>query len=387
MKQLLRTSFFLSLLCFALSFSAGAVSDQSPDYAVSNIRWKNLSLLWDPPAVENVTYRVYATKDAVRADPEDGKTVLLGSSDTPGTILLSHGYLCKYTDITIATLENDIEMARVTAEGLVLLGSSYKNISCSPHFKVLSEDTCLLTIADLPANAPFQLFLYERQSDSTPAVIKTGYTDEYGFLIDLPIQDEALPDLIDHGFLTVTTCPNVRVLDDGKTLSCSVRESQRDSSQWLDSSDEFPAVWIRANSDKYATAILYRDGSEYDSIDVLRQLFNFTDLRNGTYDLKCSAPGCLTYTITDIPVEQGEDNVYVDLGIIPWVAGDTNGDNMINIMDMAAFRKDFGKNVAGIGDVYTDVNNDDLVNIMDMAIFRQNFGKTAAKDCTVTYSR
>ena len=60
---------------------------------------------------------------------------------------------------------------------------------------------------------------------------------------------------------------------------------------------------------------------------------------------------------------------------------------MINIMDMAAFRKDFGKNVAGIGDVYTDVNNDDLVNIMDMAIFRQNFGKTAAKDCTVTYSR
>ena len=386
MKRLLCLPLLASLLCLTLCISAGAVSDQTEDYAVSNIRWESQELAWDPPAVENVTYWVYAIQRPITSSSETGTPVLLGCFSEPHGIVLPYGRLCKYTDISVATMVDDVEMARVTSEELVLSGSSYKTSSCAPHFKVLSEDTCLLTIADLPANALFQLFLCENKSDPTPAVIKTGYTDEYGFVIDLPIQDEMLPDLIDYGFLRVTTSPNMRISGDGKTLSCSVRESQYDSSQWLDSSDEFPTAWIRANSSRNGTAILYRDGSEYDSIDVLRQLFNFPDLRNGIYDLECSAPGCLTYTITNISVEQGADDVYVDLGTIPWVAGDTNEDNMINIMDMAAFRKDFGKNVSGIGAVYTDVNNDDLVNIMDMAIFRQNFGKTAAKDCTVMYT-
>jgi len=386
MKRLLRLLLLTSLLCLALCVSASAVSAQAEDYAVSNIRWEGQELVWDPPAAENVTYQIYAVKNPLRPEPQGSPTVLLGASDEPGTILLPSGRLCKYTDIAVATLVDGVEMARVTAEGLILSGASFREISCIPHFKVLSDDRCLLTLANLPANAHFQLFLSEDESDTAPPVIKTGYTDEYGFVIDLPIQNEALPDLIEYGFLTVTVCSSVRISDDGNTLSCSVREVQCNSSEWLHRNEEFPAVWIRARSDKSATATLYRDGRQYDSIDVLRQNFNFTVLEDGTYDLAFSAPGCLTHTVTGIPVEQGEDDLYIDLGAVPWVAGDTNGDDMINIMDMGAFRKDFGKNLTGIGGVYTDVNNDNLVNIMDMGIFRQNFGKTAAKDCTVPYS-
>jgi hypothetical protein len=183
MKRLLCLPLLASLLCLTLCISAGAVSDQTEDYAVSNIRWESQELAWDPPAVENVTYWVYAIQRPITSSSETGTPVLLGCFSEPHGIVLPYGRLCKYTDISVATMVDDVEMARVTSEELVLSGSSYKTSSCAPHFKVLSEDTCLLTIAELPANAPFQLFLCENKSDPTPAVIKTGYTDESGYTL------------------------------------------------------------------------------------------------------------------------------------------------------------------------------------------------------------
>ena len=35
--------------------------------------------------------------------------------------------------------------------------------------------------------------------------------------------------------------------------------------------------------------------------------------------------------------------------------------------------------------VQGNTNGDDMINIMDMGTFRMNFGKTAAKDCTAEY--
>jgi len=70
---------------------------------------------------------------------------------------------------------------------------------------------------------------------------------------------------------------------------------------------------------------------------------------------------------------------------IELIAGDVNGDDRINIMDIGAFRENFGMAEEEITNVHTDVNNDGMVNIIDMGIFRRNFGKTAAKDCTVTF--
>ena len=105
-------------------------------------------------------------------------------------------------------------------------------------------------------------------------------------------------------------------------------------------------------------------------------------LESGSYDLTVKKSGCLTHTVTGITVE-GAD---IDLGSIELLQGDTNGDDMINIMDMAAFRQNFGKTGAAVTNPYTDTNGDGMVNIMDMGTFRRNFGKTAAKDCTYSYS-
>lgn len=59
---------------------------------------------------------------------------------------------------------------------------------------------------------------------------------------------------------------------------------------------------------------------------------------------------------------------------LPYPEGDVNCDGMVNIMDMAAFRADFGKMGSEIANARCDVNGDGMVNIMDMAAFRRNFG-------------
>jgi len=101
----------------------------------------------------------------------------------------------------------------------------------------------------------------------------------------------------------------------------------------------------------------------------------------GVWDMVVKKEGCLTYTVKGITVGEGD----ILLPEIELVAGDVNGDDMINIMDIGAFRENFGMADGEITNIYTDVNNDDMVNIIDMGIFRRNFGKTAAKDCTVTF--
>jgi hypothetical protein len=101
----------------------------------------------------------------------------------------------------------------------------------------------------------------------------------------------------------------------------------------------------------------------------------------GPFDVVIKTPGALSYTVKNVSAEGGD----ITLPEIEVVKGDTNGDDMINIMDMGAFRQNFGKVGANIANAFTDVNDDNMVNIMDMGTFRKNFGKTAAKDCTVVY--
>jgi len=98
------------------------------------------------------------------------------------------------------------------------------------------------------------------------------------------------------------------------------------------------------------------------------------------FDVVIRIPGALTHTVKAVKAE-GD----ITLPEIVPVKGDTNGDDMINIMDMGAFRANFGKVGANISNAFTDVNGDGMVNIMDMGTFRSNFGKTAAKDCTFAY--
>ena len=121
------------------------------------------------------------------------------------------------------------------------------------------------------------------------------------------------------------------------------------------------------SSDGIATAVVKNDG------------FAFSNFPAGKYTVRIRVPGCLTYTVENATVLK--DNI-VSVGTVEPLAGDVNGDDMINIMDMAAFRQNFGKTGEAILNPYTDTNGDGMVNIMDMGTFRANFGRTAAKDCT-----
>ena len=91
--------------------------------------------------------------------------------------------------------------------------------------------------------------------------------------------------------------------------------------------------------------------------------------------------GCLAYVVKEISVGGG------DITIVPitLLAGDVNGDKMINIIDMSVFRNNFGKKGDAVMEPLTDTNGDNMVNIIDMSVFRSNFGKTTVKHCTVVY--
>ena len=101
----------------------------------------------------------------------------------------------------------------------------------------------------------------------------------------------------------------------------------------------------------------------------------------GTFDVVVRTPGALTYTVKRVRI----DGALTLPTVVP-VRGDTNGDGMINIMDMGAFRQNFGKTGDAITNAFTDVNGDGMVNIMDMGTFRSNFGKTAEKDCVLVWT-
>ena len=92
--------------------------------------------------------------------------------------------------------------------------------------------------------------------------------------------------------------------------------------------------------------------------------------------------GCLTYTVENIAVDGV--NV-VTLPELQLVAGDVNGDDLINARDIAVFRRDFGKRLENAVNPLTDIDGNGMVNAMDITALRRGFGKSAEKDCTITF--
>ena len=127
-----------------------------------------------------------------------------------------------------------------------------------------------------------------------------------------------------------------------------------------------------------AAVRLMKDGVEIAGGSAEDGTFSL-DAETETFDVVISKPGCLTYTIKNVTAEDE-----VDLGEIELVAGDFDGDDRINLSDLAAFRADFGKQDSGLSNATCDIDGDGRVNLTDLAVFRQNFGKTAERNCTVT---
>ena len=194
------------------------------------------------------------------------------------------------------------------------------------------------------------------------------WKDEIQLTIDrIDINDVFMRNL--YGFT------DILLSEDGNTLSYTIHTYQEKEIRLESEQQEKPTVSGTVSGIKGATVEIAGTKVE------VQEDGSFVIEAEGTFDVVVRIPGALTHTVINVVAEEGG----VILPEIVPVKGDVNGDDMINIMDMGAFRQNFGKVGANIANAFTDVNGDNMVNIMDMGTFRMNFGKTAAKDCTVQY--
>jgi hypothetical protein len=108
--------------------------------------------------------------------------------------------------------------------------------------------------------------------------------------------------------------------------------------------------------------------------------YRFTDVPPGTYTLVMSAPGhlSLTYTVT-----VDGSGAAVDLGTGVLRAGDTDGDQTIDLKDAAAVGANFNLE-APPAPASSDLNGDNKVNIADLALIGSNFGEKGPVNAEAT---
>ncbi len=87
----------------------------------------------------------------------------------------------------------------------------------------------------------------------------------------------------------------------------------------------------------------------------------------GQVDLHLRHPGYLDAIVT----VKGSDSAVLDAGAIQMIAGDVNGDNRIDILDLAFIAYHFGSQTAS-----ADINGDAKIDILDLSLVGANFGRT-----------
>ena len=141
-----------------------------------------------------------------------------------------------------------------------------------------------------------------------------------------------------------------------------------------------PGAYVSGSITAFHDGAAVSLGSEYETI-AGNGMYDFPWVPPGTYDLTVTLPGYLTYFILGVSV--GAETLA--LPHIELIAGDINGDDLINAQDITLMRQNFNKAGSAIPDISADFNNDSMVNIMDLAIFRRNFGKSTQEHCTIFY--
>ena len=119
--------------------------------------------------------------------------------------------------------------------------------------------------------------------------------------------------------------------------------------------------------------------------EITGNMYSFTDIVAGTYDLVIERANHLPYTITGIPVETTDVdltnhlNSAISNAALP--AGDINGDNCIDLQDLILLTSadTFNKPYASAAVKAADVNGDQIIDLKDLIIITsvQNFNKSA----------
>jgi DNA-binding beta-propeller fold protein YncE len=118
-------------------------------------------------------------------------------------------------------------------------------------------------------------------------------------------------------------------------------------------------------------------GTEHKATTGDDGMFYIPGAEEGTFDIKADAAGYLPAICHDAPLVAPITLLLDNPAHL--LAGDVNGDDVVNVEDATAIGADFGKSGAGL---VTDLNDDGLVDIFDLILMAANFGETTQEwDC------
>ena len=139
---------------------------------------------------------------------------------------------------------------------------------------------------------------------------------------------------------------------------------------------------------KYETSIAAATGS-----GQMSQGFTFNVVAPGTYDLVVTKAAHLTYTIKNVVVGDTPldltRNSNAAISTITLLAGDVNGDGLIDVGDLSIVwnTANYNKTISAADNKATDLNGDNLVDVGDLNIVWKaaNYNKKADTHCVVSY--
>jgi YVTN family beta-propeller protein len=106
-------------------------------------------------------------------------------------------------------------------------------------------------------------------------------------------------------------------------------------------------------------------------------MFHIFGAEEGTFDIKADAAGYLSAICPNVPLTAPVTTLTNPALLL---AGDIDGNDLVDIADATAIGVDFGKTGAGLS---TDLNDDGTVDILDLILLAANFGKAGPQnwDC------
>jgi hypothetical protein len=142
----------------------------------------------------------------------------------------------------------------------------------------------------------------------------------------------------------------------------------------------------------FSGAVLYQSSSKAAKVELFDSagelIYTATTAADGLYTLNAPAgagytltvtkPGYLSYTVKNLSLTEGQAIESID---IRQMAGDVNGDGVVNAIDLTQFLSEFNKAPANY--INADIDGNGIVNAIDLTYLLAGFNK---KNVVVVYT-